>query len=113
MLAYGQTGSGKSFTMLGASGALDPAVAGGHLGLIPRLCNALFQRVDQAEERDTARLEWEREMGARASSGATLGVWPGYDEVPEGERGQPGENRRTSNCKETRWSTLWPTYGLA
>ncbi|KAK7907344.1 hypothetical protein WMY93_015956 [Mugilogobius chulae] len=38
IFAYGQTGSGKSFTMMGS--AEQP-------GLIPRLCSALFSRIDQ------------------------------------------------------------------
>ena len=46
VLAYGQTGSGKSFTMLG--GGSDS----GQQGLIPRLCNALFQRVEAARARE-------------------------------------------------------------
>uniref|UniRef100_A0A3B4ATH7 Kinesin-like protein n=1 Tax=Periophthalmus magnuspinnatus TaxID=409849 RepID=A0A3B4ATH7_9GOBI len=37
IFAYGQTGSGKSFTMMGS--AEQP-------GLIPRLCSALFNRID-------------------------------------------------------------------
>ncbi|XP_072300057.1 kinesin-like protein KIF13B isoform X2 [Eucyclogobius newberryi] len=37
IFAYGQTGSGKSFTMMGS--AEQP-------GLIPRLCSALFSRID-------------------------------------------------------------------
>ena len=36
ILAYGQTGSGKSYTMMGTSS--EP-------GIIPRLCNTLFQRI--------------------------------------------------------------------
>ncbi|OWR45480.1 hypothetical protein KGM_215744 [Danaus plexippus plexippus] len=38
IFAYGQTGSGKSYTMMGAPG-LDEG------GIIPRLCNALFERI--------------------------------------------------------------------
>ncbi|XP_054711552.1 kinesin-like protein KIF13A isoform X2 [Uloborus diversus] len=36
ILAYGQTGSGKSFTMMGSED---------NKGLIPRLCDALFERI--------------------------------------------------------------------
>ncbi|XP_060808553.1 kinesin-like protein KIF13B isoform X2 [Amyelois transitella] len=38
IFAYGQTGSGKSYTMMGTSG-------GDEGGIIPRLCNALFERI--------------------------------------------------------------------
>jgi kinesin family protein 13 len=37
IFAYGQTGSGKSFTMMGKEQ---------NKGLIPRLCEALFERVN-------------------------------------------------------------------
>ncbi|MFT7812984.1 kinesin-like protein KIF13B isoform X2 [Arapaima gigas] len=40
IFAYGQTGSGKSFTMMGS--ADQP-------GLIPRLCSALFDRIEQQQ----------------------------------------------------------------
>ena len=36
LFAYGQTGSGKSYTMMGY---------GDQLGLIPRICNELFERI--------------------------------------------------------------------
>ncbi|XP_040583928.1 kinesin-like protein KIF13A isoform X2 [Lepeophtheirus salmonis] len=38
IFAYGQTGSGKSYTMMGSS-------KGNSQGVIPRLCNALFERI--------------------------------------------------------------------
>ncbi|KAJ0182322.1 hypothetical protein K1T71_001691 [Dendrolimus kikuchii] len=38
IFAYGQTGSGKSYTMMGAPGADEG-------GIIPRLCDALFDRI--------------------------------------------------------------------
>jgi kinesin family protein 13 len=38
IFAYGQTGSGKSYTMMGSSN---------NMGLIPRLCDGLFERIDQ------------------------------------------------------------------
>ncbi|XP_049881981.1 kinesin-like protein KIF13B isoform X2 [Pectinophora gossypiella] len=38
IFAYGQTGSGKSYTMMGSPGADEG-------GIIPRLCNALFERI--------------------------------------------------------------------
>ncbi|XP_030408361.1 kinesin-like protein KIF13A isoform X6 [Gopherus evgoodei] len=43
IFAYGQTGSGKSFSMMGNAE---------QLGLIPRLCGALFQRIS-VEENDS------------------------------------------------------------
>ncbi|CAB3256331.1 unnamed protein product [Arctia plantaginis] len=38
IFAYGQTGSGKSYTMMGSSGSDEG-------GIIPRLCNSLFERI--------------------------------------------------------------------
>lgn len=38
IFAYGQTGSGKSYTMMGSSGADEG-------GIIPRLCDSLFERI--------------------------------------------------------------------
>lgn len=43
IFAYGQTGSGKSYTMMGT--ADQP-------GLIPRLCSALFERIQQLENEE-------------------------------------------------------------
>ena len=40
IFAYGQTGSGKSYTMMGSQ-------AQNQAGIIPRLCNNLFERIDQ------------------------------------------------------------------
>lgn len=37
IFAYGQTGSGKSYTMMGSQG---------QAGIIPRLCNNLFERIE-------------------------------------------------------------------
>ncbi|KAI6210619.1 Kinesin-73 [Aphelenchoides besseyi] len=44
VLAYGQTGSGKSYTMMGSSN--DP-------GLIPRLCDRIFSRIDVESNEQT------------------------------------------------------------
>ncbi|KAL5283822.1 KIF16B family protein [Megaselia abdita] len=44
VFAYGQTGSGKTFTMMGAEG---------NLGLIPRICEALFNRMKIGQESGT------------------------------------------------------------
>ncbi|KAH7726338.1 kinesin protein [Aphelenchoides avenae] len=40
IFAYGQTGSGKSYTMMGKPNDPD------EMGIIPRLCHDLFQRID-------------------------------------------------------------------
>uniref|UniRef100_A0A8C6R4E4 Kinesin family member 16B n=2 Tax=Nannospalax galili TaxID=1026970 RepID=A0A8C6R4E4_NANGA len=45
VFAYGQTGSGKSYTMMGNSG---------DLGLIPRICEALFSRINETTRWDEA-----------------------------------------------------------
>ncbi|CAD6199177.1 unnamed protein product [Caenorhabditis auriculariae] len=44
IFAYGQTGSGKSYTMMGKSN--DPV----EMGIIPRLCNDLFSRIDNKQD---------------------------------------------------------------
>lgn len=41
LLAYGQTGSGKSYSMMGY---------GPNKGLIPKLCNRLFQAIRENQE---------------------------------------------------------------
>ncbi|KAJ8021167.1 Kinesin-like protein KIF13A [Holothuria leucospilota] len=43
IFAYGQTGSGKSYTMMGTE--LDK-------GIIPKLCDALFERIDKVQGED-------------------------------------------------------------
>uniref|UniRef100_A0A8C2QNM2 Kinesin family member 16B n=1 Tax=Cricetulus griseus TaxID=10029 RepID=A0A8C2QNM2_CRIGR len=45
VFAYGQTGSGKSYTMMGNSG---------DSGLIPRICEALFSRINETTRWDEA-----------------------------------------------------------
>ncbi|XP_028610925.1 kinesin-like protein KIF16B isoform X2 [Grammomys surdaster] len=45
VFAYGQTGSGKSYTMMGSSG---------DSGLIPRICEALFSRINETTRWDEA-----------------------------------------------------------
>jgi kinesin family protein 13 len=45
IFAYGQTGSGKSYTMMGS--ADNP-------GIIPRLCNAIFERIDAETSESTS-----------------------------------------------------------
>ncbi|CAI5442480.1 unnamed protein product [Caenorhabditis angaria] len=46
IFAYGQTGSGKSYTMMGK--ANDPE----EMGIIPRLCNDLFERIDNNNDKN-------------------------------------------------------------
>ncbi|KAI9911892.1 hypothetical protein PsorP6_008882 [Peronosclerospora sorghi] len=46
LLAYGQTGSGKTHTMMG-----DQSVRGN--GVIPRLCESLFQAIEARREQET------------------------------------------------------------
>eukprot|EP00735_Rhodelphis_limneticus_P011543 TRINITY_DN4655_c0_g1::TRINITY_DN4655_c0_g1_i1::g.19514::m.19514 TRINITY_DN4655_c0_g1::TRINITY_DN4655_c0_g1_i1::g.19514 ORF type:complete len:921 (+),score=85.45,sp/P33174/KIF4_MOUSE/39.38/2e-44,sp/P33174/KIF4_MOUSE/63.46/6e-12,Kinesin/PF00225.18/7.2e-66,Kinesin/PF00225.18/3.7e-18 TRINITY_DN4655_c0_g1_i1:143-2905(+) len=41
VIAYGQTGSGKTYTMLG-----DPDLAENHTGLIPRIIQAVYEKVN-------------------------------------------------------------------
>uniref|UniRef100_A0A8R1I6L1 Kinesin-like protein unc-104 n=1 Tax=Caenorhabditis japonica TaxID=281687 RepID=A0A8R1I6L1_CAEJA len=45
IFAYGQTGSGKSYTMMGKSNDPD------EMGIIPRLCNDLFERIDNNNDK--------------------------------------------------------------
>ncbi|XP_065651766.1 kinesin-like protein KIF13A isoform X6 [Hydra vulgaris] len=44
IFAYGQTGSGKSFSMMGAPG---------QKGLIPRICDSLFERINRSSDENT------------------------------------------------------------
>ena len=43
VFAYGQTGAGKSYTMMGTGAVLNSKL-GDSIGLIPRICRALFQK---------------------------------------------------------------------
>ena len=45
IFAYGQTGSGKSYSMMGTGGEMSRVMASEQRGLIPRICEALFNRV--------------------------------------------------------------------
>ena len=45
LFAYGQTGSGKTYTMLGSSTVLDGSFDDTELGVVPRLCQSLFNRI--------------------------------------------------------------------
>jgi hypothetical protein len=66
LFAYGQTGSGKSYTMMGTSGVLDPGSLGAEIGLIPRICCALFDAVAAAEEaEDAAVAAWTQRRARR------------------------------------------------
>ena len=53
LLAYGQTGSGKTYTMFGC-GEED-----GEEGVVPRLCRALFERVERESEKAEAAMKRE------------------------------------------------------
>ena len=46
IFAYGQTGSGKSYSMMGTGGEMSKHIVSEQRGLIPRICEALFNRVD-------------------------------------------------------------------
>ena len=48
IFAYGQTGSGKSYSMMGSGG--DP-------GLIPRVCDSLFDFIDNRKPPNVLRIE--------------------------------------------------------
>jgi hypothetical protein len=45
LFAYGQTGSGKTYTMLGMEGGDIGQSGGEEIGIVPRLCQSLFERV--------------------------------------------------------------------
>ena len=49
VIAYGQTGSGKTYTMIGDEAAPEDAAS---FGLIPRLTNDLFERMDSRKKAD-------------------------------------------------------------
>jgi hypothetical protein len=58
VLAYGQTGSGKTHTMMGPEAALDPASGSSNwaeVGLLPRMCKALFD-ADWKARSDSVRM---------------------------------------------------------
>ncbi|KAL9644026.1 hypothetical protein ABK040_005494 [Willaertia magna] len=42
LFAYGQTGSGKTYTMMGYAGE-------NNIGIVPRICRSLFQRIGEAQ----------------------------------------------------------------
>ncbi|EGT35137.1 hypothetical protein CAEBREN_30789 [Caenorhabditis brenneri] len=46
IFAYGQTGSGKSYTMMGKANDKD------EMGIIPRLCDDLFERIDNNNDKN-------------------------------------------------------------
>ena len=46
IFAYGQTGAGKSYTMMGRAGV-------GEEGIIPRLCQDLFNKIGKDTDTDT------------------------------------------------------------
>ena len=52
IFAYGQTGSGKSYTMMGAPNDETQK------GIIPRLCDSLFERIAQVRNLVWHQLGW-------------------------------------------------------
>ncbi len=60
LLAYGQTGSGKTYSMMGPSAVGNQEVPEGQVGLIPRICNAVFQTLAQPTDPD---LIWTVQVG--------------------------------------------------
>ncbi|KUF91655.1 ABC transporter B family member 11 [Phytophthora nicotianae] len=58
MFAYGQTGSGKTHTMVG-----DKTVTG--KGVIPRVCEALFQEIDSRREKEALSQEQNGDSGVK------------------------------------------------
>ena len=55
VFAYGQTGSGKSFCMVGENNSDESFTAtnAGNRGLIPRLCEAIFQKIEKLTDENT------------------------------------------------------------
>jgi hypothetical protein len=83
VFAYGQTGSGKSYSMMGTGGQVSDALDPEQRGLIPRICEALFERIDR-----------KKKAGAASGDG---------DDAEKGDGGEPeGED-------ETEW-TFSVTY---
>ena len=98
IFAYGQTGTGKSYTMIGGTGNSGSGSLGQHpsmnvsnlssnhsntsmsttissdtssLGLIPRICSALFERATRAEiEQAAAVNEWAAQRQAKLLQGS-------------------------------------------
>jgi len=53
VIAYGQTGSGKSYSIFGPPDSLGTELE----GLVPRMCKALFTKIDEQAEAERAK-EW-------------------------------------------------------
>jgi hypothetical protein len=92
IFAYGQTGSGKTYTMLGATLADGGAdlEACEELGLIPRMCEFLFDHVHQINgtQQDDERL---RSPGPRAvANSADTVSSPGHRSPSPGHHSSPG-----------------------
>jgi hypothetical protein len=51
IFAYGQTGAGKSYTMTGTGGAFTTNLSPDSVGLIPRICRALFSAIKDVDDR--------------------------------------------------------------
>eukprot|EP01059_Diplonema_ambulator_P031351 TRINITY_DN5721_c0_g1_i1.p1 TRINITY_DN5721_c0_g1~~TRINITY_DN5721_c0_g1_i1.p1 ORF type:complete len:1292 (+),score=481.97 TRINITY_DN5721_c0_g1_i1:74-3949(+) len=59
IFAYGQTSSGKTYTMMGPPHHTDHSKFNSQTGLIPRMCDSLFQHISSA---DTANTNYRVEM---------------------------------------------------
>ena len=53
LFAYGQTGSGKSYSIAGY---------GENKGIVPRACNEIFRRIDEAKKSDGGKVEYKVEL---------------------------------------------------
>eukprot|EP01062_Namystynia_karyoxenos_P020440 TRINITY_DN1773_c1_g3_i1.p1 TRINITY_DN1773_c1_g3~~TRINITY_DN1773_c1_g3_i1.p1 ORF type:complete len:1438 (+),score=462.47 TRINITY_DN1773_c1_g3_i1:143-4456(+) len=53
IFAYGQTSSGKTYTMMGPPGDASALGSETRAGLTPRICNHLFQKINELCEQDT------------------------------------------------------------
>lgn len=56
LFAYGQTGSGKSYSMMG-NDTDDPEKLGSEAGIIPRICEDIFKRVEMLKQNITVEVE--------------------------------------------------------
>eukprot|EP01064_Diplonema_japonicum_P001894 TRINITY_DN11251_c0_g1_i1.p1 TRINITY_DN11251_c0_g1~~TRINITY_DN11251_c0_g1_i1.p1 ORF type:complete len:1286 (+),score=268.20 TRINITY_DN11251_c0_g1_i1:59-3916(+) len=54
IFAYGQTSSGKTHTMMGPPSHTDHSKFSSNTGLIPRMCDSLFTRIEQSDSAHTS-----------------------------------------------------------
>lgn len=86
ILAYGQTGTGKSYTMMGTGGVVE-GLNEEELGLIPRICRALFRRVAALRREEEERVS--SRSGARSDS-ASVSTFPDGEGETEEKASPPG-----------------------